>query len=289
MKLKQGTLPNGMEVHYSSKPNLELLQRETFGDSLYLKHGIQVNEGDVIFDVGANIGFFVMFLNEHLENASVFSFEPIPDTYTLLDRNVRLHNRLQLKLYNCGLSNEPGTATFTHYPKNDVCSTMCPQGSTEYRRNSRKFVLDEIRKRGAVLRFLVDHTPGAMWFPITESVRRYYRSAIELECQLRTISELIDENSLKQIDYLKVDTEGSEMQVLGGIRPEHWPMVKQVVVEVHEGKPAMKQVTDLLRKNGFQLTVEQPCDTLNHLHMVYATRTPKATSNSNGSKETAVA
>jgi len=272
VKLKQGTLSNGMEVHYSSKPNLELLQRETFDESLYMKHGIELNEGDVIFDVGANIGFFVMFLNEQLEDASVYSFEPIPDTYTLLDRNVRLHNRLQLRLYNCGLSDQAGTATFTHYTRNDVCSTMCPQGSSEYMKNSRKFVLGEIRKRSPILRFLVDHTPGALWWPVTESLRRYYRSAVKVECELRTISNVIDENSIKQIDYLKVDTEGSEMQVLGGIRDEHWPLVKQVVVEVHEGKPAMQQVTTLLQKHGFDLTVEQPCNTLKHLHMVYAHR-----------------
>lgn len=272
MKLKQGTLSNGMEVCYSSGVNLDLLQRETFDESLYKKHGIELNDGDCIFDVGANIGVFVMYLNEQLRDASVYSFEPIPDTYRLLHQNTNRNNRLDLRLYNCGLSDKSGSAVFTHYPKNDVCSTMCPQGSSEYCSNSRAYVLGEIRKRGRVLRFLVDHTPRMLWWPLTEVVRRYYRSAVKLECELRTISDVIEENSIQQIDYLKVDTEGSEMHVLGGIRDEHWPMVRQVVVEVHEGKPAMQKVTDLLKSRGFFLTVEQPCNMLRHLHMVYATR-----------------
>ena len=48
--------------------------------------------------------------------------------------------------------------------------------------------------------------------------------------------------------------------------------LKQVVIEVHEGKPAMQKVKKLLEQRGFHLTIEQPCDLLKHLHMVYATR-----------------
>lgn len=263
-----------MDVHYSSKANLDILQRE-FDDDLYKKHGIEINDGDCIFDVGANIGFFVMYLNQHVSDASVFSFEPIPDTFELLNRNTSAHNSLQLQTCNYGLSDKTGTATFTHYPKSNVCSTMFPQGSPEYRSNTRQYVLNEIRKRGAIWRVLVDRTPKLVWWPITELVRRYYRAAVNVECELRTISDVIDEHAIDRIDYLKVDTEGAEMNVLKGIRSEHWPMVRQAVVEVHEGKPALKKVVDLLESTGFRTVVEQPCDTLNHLHMVYATRAMK--------------
>ena len=272
MKLKHRKLSNGMEVHYSSKANLEMLQREMFDDGLYNKHGIELNEGDCIFDVGANIGFFVMFLNQHLTDASVYSFEPIPDTFELFMRNVQIHNRLQLQMYNCGLSDKAGSATFTHYPKTDICSTMYPQGSTEYVNNSRQFVMDEIRNFNPILRTLVDRTPRLAWWPLAEAIRRYYRSAISVECKLRTISSVIDEHKIQHIDYLKVDTEGAEMHVLRGIRNEHWPLVKQAVVEVHEGKPALRQVLDLLESNGLQSIVERPCEQREHLHMVYARR-----------------
>lgn len=272
VKLKQRKLANGMEVHYSSKANLKMLEREMFDESLYLRHGIELNEGDCIFDVGANIGFFVMFLNQHLNEATVHSFEPIPETYELLLRNVRDHNELQLDIYNCGLSNQAGTATFTHYPKTNACSTMYPQGSTTYVNNSRQFVLSEIRNFNPILKTLVDRTPRLAWWPITEMVRRYFRSAVNVQCQLRTLSDVIDQHEIQQIDYLKVDTEGAEIDVLKGIRPEHWPMVKQVVIEVHEGKPALEQVLALLTLNGFQCIVEQPCQRRDHLNMVYATR-----------------
>lgn len=270
IKPKQCTLPNGMDVDYSS--NVDFLQREVFDEHLYNKHGIEPKNGDCIFDVGANIGFFVMFLNEQLDDASVYSFEPIPDTFELLKRNAKRHNRLDLKMFNCGLSDEPGTATFTHYPKSNLCSTMFPQGSAEYLANSREFVISEFRSRSVVLKAIVDRTPRICWWPIAELVRRYYRTAVKIQCELRTISDIIDENDIQKIDYLKIDTEGAEMKVLGGIRPEHWPVIRQVVVEAHEGKEGLAQVVDLLQSVGFKTTTEQPCDTLTHLHMVYATR-----------------
>ena len=272
MKPKQRKLSNGMEVHYCSKANVEMLEREMFDESLYNKHGIKLNEGDCIFDVGANIGFFVMFLNQYLKDATVYSFEPIPDTYEVLQRNVSVHNSLQVQTYNCGLSDKSGTATFTHYPKTSACSTMYPQGSTEYLKNSRLFVLGEIRNFNPILKTLVDRTPRFAWWPVTELVRRYFRSAISVECQLRTISDVIDEHDIQKIDYLKVDTEGAELHVLNGIRAEHWSIVKQAVIEVHEGKPALRQVLELLESNGFQAIVEKPCEKRDHLSMVYATR-----------------
>ena len=270
-KLKQCKLSNGMDILYASKANLAILQRE-FDDDLYNKNGIQLSDGDCIFDVGGNIGFFVMYLNQDLKDATVFSFEPIPETYELLQRNTDAHNQLQLKMFNCGLSDEPGTATFTHYPKSNVCSTMCPQDSPEYFRNSRKYVLDEIRKRGAIWKTLVDFTPAFMWYPLTEVIRRHYKQVVRVECEIRTISDVIEENNVEQIDYLKIDTEGAELNILKGIRDEHWPRVRQVVVEVHHGDEGLDQVVSLLKKHGMQIVTEQPCDTLSHLRMVYATR-----------------
>ena len=159
-KMKEHKLPNGLEVFYSSKANLEILQREIFDDNLYDKHGIELKDDDCIFDVGANIGFFVLYLNQRLKDASIYAFEPIPNTFELLERNTERHNQFPLKLYACGLSDQPGEATFTYYPKTNVASTMYPQDSPEYRKNSRRFVLEEIRERGVFLKWLVDIYPG---------------------------------------------------------------------------------------------------------------------------------
>lgn len=49
-------LPNGWEVDASSPSEVEFLYREIFEEQSYLQHGITVQDGDVVVDVGANIG-----------------------------------------------------------------------------------------------------------------------------------------------------------------------------------------------------------------------------------------
>ena len=49
-------LPNGWEVHASSPSEVSFLYREIFEGQSYLQHGITVQDGDVVVDVGANIG-----------------------------------------------------------------------------------------------------------------------------------------------------------------------------------------------------------------------------------------
>ena len=107
--------------------------------------------------------------------------------------------------------------------------------------------------------------------------RWYYRAQVSVQCKLRTISDLIDEQSIEQIDYLKIDTEGAELNVLNGIRAEHWPIIRQAVIEVHDGNSGLQKVIEILERNGFQSIVEQPSDTLSHLRMVYASRRRRTT------------
>ena len=48
----------------------------------YFKHGIQVNRGDTVCDVGANIGVFSLY-TYHLcdRDVNIYAFEPIPKIF----------------------------------------------------------------------------------------------------------------------------------------------------------------------------------------------------------------
>jgi hypothetical protein len=63
---------------------------------------------------------------------------------------------------------------------------------------------------------------------------------------VRPLSLLIDENGVKNIDLLKVDVEGGEAEVLRGIREDHWPIIRQAVVEVHDGKNSLPVAEEML-------------------------------------------
>lgn len=271
--VKQFELANGQKVFYRSKVDLDILSRELLSDDhLYIKHGITLCDGACVLDVGANIGFFMLSLNRMLKSGRVLAFEPVPEIFEVLERNAAAHNHLDLKLFACGLSKESGQASFTYFPRTSVASTMYPDTSEEFKRNSRRFVRQEISSRSRFMRRLSAVTPEWFWYPLTESVRRFYHTTRKVACQLRTLSEIIEAENLERIDLLKVDTEGAEEDVLAGLDDAHWPRVQQAVVEVHQGPASLARMEQFLQQRGFSTASEQVLPEVDHLHVVFAVR-----------------
>ncbi|HJT64896.1 MAG TPA: MupA/Atu3671 family FMN-dependent luciferase-like monooxygenase, partial [Pyrinomonadaceae bacterium] len=48
-------LPNGMAIDHHGSFQTSIIYKEVFEDEVYLKHGVTLKDGDVVFDVGANI------------------------------------------------------------------------------------------------------------------------------------------------------------------------------------------------------------------------------------------
>lgn len=270
--IKQCTLTNGQQVFYRSRFDVDILTREMSQRPLYLRHGLQLQDGDCIIDVGANIGFFLLQLGRTLRYATVYAFEPVPQIFDVLERNAERHCPLTVQLFNCGLAQSNGTATFTYFPRTSVASTMYPDASAEFQRNSRRFVLSEMRSRSRLLRGLLACTPEWLWFPISESIRRYYQKTEQVTCTLRRLSEVIEEEQIGRIDLLKIDTEGAEEDVLLGIDPHHWDRMRQAVVEVHRGRDGLERVERLLHERGFSTVSESVLPGVEHLYLVYARR-----------------
>ena len=55
-----------------------------------------------------------------------------------------------------------------------------------------------------------------------------------IECELKTISDVIRERQVATIALVKIDVEGSEWDVIEGIAEEDWPKIRQFVVEAHD-------------------------------------------------------
>lgn len=271
-RIKRAQLAAGLDVYYRSEAELEILRREYVHQGPLADKRFDVKAGDCIFDVGANIGFFLINLNRFAAAAQVFCFEPVPETFELLELNAKANNKLDVRLFNCGLSDRAGTATFVHQPLMSVASTMCPDDSPEARRNGRRFVYEEMRNRSVFFRTLSTVTPRLLWWPLTEIIRRAYDRPVEVTCSLRTLSEVIDEFDVRQIDLLKIDVEGAEEAVIAGLREEHWPRIRQALIETHRGRAQADAVADSLRRRGFVVEIERLMQEADHLHLLFAKR-----------------
>jgi FkbM family methyltransferase len=69
-----------------------------------------VQPGDTVLDIGANIGYYTLILARCVgPGGRVFAFEPDPENFALLKRNVECNGYHNVTLVNAALSNQAGT------------------------------------------------------------------------------------------------------------------------------------------------------------------------------------
>jgi FkbM family methyltransferase len=236
--MRQLTLPDGLTIFSLNADESRFVHREVFGARCYLQHGIELRDGDCVFDVGANIGLSALFFHRERSHIRIFAFEPSPTTFACLKANIELHG-VDARLFECGLARESGTAEFSFYPANSVMSGFHADLGADRETSKTYMVNTGLSPQNA------------------ERMLGYLFRKVTFNCPLRTLSEIVDEEQVTRIDLLKVDVEKSEREVLAGIREEHWNLIRQIAIEVHDEAGGLEEVKQLLAKQGFQVAVEQ--------------------------------
>ncbi|WP_284454878.1 amino acid adenylation domain-containing protein [Actinomadura madurae] len=245
-------LPNGMTVCARNRSNTAFLYDEIFVRNEYFRAGVTLPEDACVVDVGGHVGLFSLFVGTRLPGCRVHAFEPIPALAGMFRINAELHG-LDATVTTCGLGREAGTARFTYYPDMSLLSGR---------------FADEREERRVLERYLRDEPAEGLAELLTERLR-----GEDVEVEVRTLSQMIREHGITRIDLLKIDAEKSELDVLLGIEPAHWPIVRQVVAEVHDIGGRLGVVTGLLRDHGFRTTVETaPHFAGTGVYCVYAVR-----------------
>lgn len=76
-----------------------------------------IDPGAVVWDVGANIGWYALTLARRRPGLRILSFEPIPGTFQALSENVRLNGEAGVRCLDFGLSDREAVQTFFFYPE----------------------------------------------------------------------------------------------------------------------------------------------------------------------------
>lgn len=74
-----------------------------------------VQDRDLILDIGANLGWYSIQLAKRFENTVIHSFEPIPQTFSVLERNVKLNNIKNVILHNLAIGKAEGAEDFFYF------------------------------------------------------------------------------------------------------------------------------------------------------------------------------
>lgn len=76
-----------------------------------------VNEGDVVFDIGANVGFYTMLASVLVgPSGRVHAFEPVPRNIRFLNEHLRLNRMSNVEVIEAAVSDESGETGFDDSP-----------------------------------------------------------------------------------------------------------------------------------------------------------------------------
>ncbi len=146
-------------------------------DFIVLKHLLQ--PGDVVIDLGAHVGACTKFLSDVVgETGLVYSVEPFPLNFEILQMNVRKLGLSNVRLLNCAVSEVSGqlmmeVPTFAEFGESFYDARLVPAGSTSSLRQA-----------------IVD---------------------------VKTVDSLFNGGS-RPVSFIKCDVEGQELQTLRGAR-----------------------------------------------------------------------
>jgi FkbM family methyltransferase len=253
--MKALTLPNGKDLYYIDKLSALDIYEEIFVENEYLQYGIVVKDNDVIFDVGANIGLFSLYMAQKARDLSIFAFEPVTTIYEVLEANLK-NISAKIKTYKIGLADRSEKTKIHYYPRVSADSAIVP---FDFDRKVSQFVNNYNES-------IVEMMPIAKYVPkflrkyvVKVGLKRMYKSKM-LDCTLRPLSDIISENEIKKIDLLKIDAENYEWEVLKGINAEDWNKIRQISMEIHThikgGENLLDKIKRLLEEKGYSFKLD---------------------------------
>eukprot|EP01059_Diplonema_ambulator_P008408 TRINITY_DN18023_c0_g1_i1.p1 TRINITY_DN18023_c0_g1~~TRINITY_DN18023_c0_g1_i1.p1 ORF type:complete len:365 (+),score=86.91 TRINITY_DN18023_c0_g1_i1:665-1759(+) len=224
---------------FEDRPNARLLQMPQVDD--YFSEAVTARDGtgesSIVLDCGANIGVFACTVLDRSQSAPrIYSIEPIPFTCNVLRMNLeRYPVSTRPRVITCGVSNEPGFLEFE-----------MRRGSSHTASCRSEDGLSAAEAASVIMR-------DASMAPLKRGdIDKLFRSQSKetVQCEVRTLSEIISAHRLPYVSLLKLDVEGSEHLALQGITDEHFATIKSVIIEVHNVDRRLEWVLGLLHSKG---------------------------------------
>lgn len=89
--------------------------------SQFLVEHLKIEPGDVVIDIGANVGWYSLLLARLApDDAKIFAFEPDPLNFELLEHNIRLNKTTKITAIQKALAAEDGIQTLYQHDSNNL-------------------------------------------------------------------------------------------------------------------------------------------------------------------------
>lgn len=150
----------------------------------YEKPGFDIQNNDIVIDIGGHIGLFVLFSSQYCKEGKIYCFEPVKENFDMLKSNVELNNIDNVIAVNAAVSATNGTVTI----------------------------------------YLNDDESGHSM---------YVHGGKSIQVKSISLAEIFDSYGISRCNYLKVDCEGEEYQIMGSLPAKYFDNIDKMCIEYH--------------------------------------------------------
>jgi FkbM family methyltransferase len=108
MEFKTKTLANGYKISYRNDSELEVIYDDIFAKNTYFFRS--ESPEPYIIDCGGHIGLALLYFKILYPLSRIATFEPNPETFSLLERNIVQNDLKGIEAFNMALSRDSGNA-----------------------------------------------------------------------------------------------------------------------------------------------------------------------------------
>jgi FkbM family methyltransferase len=218
------TLWNGQEIYHPQCKGLVEALIEIWHENIYLAHDIasQIKDGDVILDVGANVGLFSIQYAKLKPNTKIISLEPFPVNFQCLQKNLDSFKIKNVESYELGLSILGGERQMISVGDRSLDHRMLSAENQSDKSDSAE------------------------------------QSKNQLKFQIRSISleQVFSMFKIQEIALIKMDIEGGENEIFASITKDSLEKIRCLAIEYHDNivPNTLKLITDKLSETHTLIT-----------------------------------
>ena len=218
---------------YQGKEHLMLIFKEIFLSDLYEIDQLcaKLPNNPVIIDIGMNVGYFDILLLSKIPVKKIYAFEPVPSNVALFKETVAANKEV-----------------FKNMNVFQMAVTGRPLDSIDL--------------------YLEDSNIATVNASVFAGFDKSHKNKLTVPCI--TLTDIILKNNIEQIDYLKMDCEGSEFDILLNTDPELLKRVHKMTIEVHDLDKKNNNIiylTKYLESLGYSTSQYSVADTCYILHV----------------------
>ena len=192
-----------------------------------------------MIDIGANIGMFALWAEPQIPRGRLICIEPNPYALECLRMNIRRNDLRNVTVIPAAAGGENGTMELvSHHGWEAMAHSAAVEAPWLFNTST----------IGRIARWLMQRS--LRHAHPTMATKRFV-------VQLMPLSRILEEHDVATINFLKIDCEGSEYEILRSLDAANWARIQRVVIEYHDIDRGRNhaELAEILRTTGFEVEV----------------------------------